>query len=54
MIIGVAVLAAGAHDNEAGIALLNQVAERCGTCRSPWGHGCDTPGPGRLQHPACP
>lgn len=30
LIIGVVVLAAGAHDNEADIALLDQAAERCG------------------------
>lgn len=30
LIIGVVVLAASAHDNEAGIALLDQAAERCG------------------------
>lgn len=30
LIIGVVVLAARAHDNEAGIALLDQAAERCG------------------------
>ncbi|WTU04917.1 transposase [Kitasatospora sp. NBC_00070] len=30
LVIGVVVLAAGAHDNEAGIALLDQAAERCG------------------------
>ena len=32
LIIGVVILAASAHDNEAGIALLDQAAERCGTC----------------------
>ena len=30
LIIGVVVLAASAHDNEVGIALLDQAAERCG------------------------
>ncbi|MCP3770714.1 IS5 family transposase [Streptomyces sp. MAR25Y5] len=30
LIIGVVILAASAHDNEAGIALLGQAAERCG------------------------
>ncbi|WSQ40157.1 transposase [Streptomyces sp. NBC_01224] len=30
LIIGVVVLTASAHDNEAGIALLDQAAERCG------------------------
>lgn len=30
LVIGVVVLAASAHDNEAGIALLGQAAERCG------------------------
>ncbi|MFD3621743.1 IS5 family transposase [Streptomyces sp. NPDC058676] len=30
LIIGVVILAASAHDNEAGIALLDQAAERCG------------------------
>lgn len=30
LIIGVVVLAASAHDNEAGIVLLDQAAERCG------------------------
>lgn len=30
LIIGVVILAASAHDNEAGIALLVQAAERCG------------------------
>jgi hypothetical protein len=30
LLIGVVVLAASAHDNEAGIALLDQAAERCG------------------------
>ncbi|GAA0659667.1 hypothetical protein GCM10010193_08230 [Kitasatospora atroaurantiaca] len=37
LIIGVAVLAASAHDNAAGVALLTQAAERCGTAwRKPW------------------
>lgn len=31
LVIGVVVLAASAHDNEVGIALLDQVSERCGT-----------------------
>jgi hypothetical protein len=31
LIIGVVILAASVHDNEAGIALLDQAAERCGT-----------------------
>lgn len=30
LIIGVVILAASAHDNEAGIALLDQATERCG------------------------
>lgn len=30
LIIGVVILAANAHDNEAGIALVDQAAERCG------------------------
>nr|WP_234371411.1 hypothetical protein [Streptomyces sp. XY431] len=29
--IGVVVLTTSAHDNDAGIALLDQAAERCGT-----------------------
>jgi transposase len=37
LIIGVVVMAASAHDNEAGIALLSQAAERCATAwKKPW------------------